>query len=571
MRTIKVIIILLLLSYANVFGVIRYVSKTGSSTPPYISWETASDSIQKCLNISSFGDTIYVANGIYKEQIIMQSGISLIGGGLDSCVIDLSILWGEFGDIITMKDSCLLSGFKIISNFKGDGVDCFRKNTIENIDMRNARWGISSWGIVLKNSFIIGSKSISFSGIAYDTIKIFNNYMNSHEYLIGIKPFGSKPLSISNNILIHSGRSTFLRCDVLNGQIENNLFIKIGNDEFYFIPPSSINKYIKNNLFYGKAITWGGNGSLVRWNYDALINNLVVNGNNGIGTDDPSDTAICRYNNSWNNDVNYTFTPDSTNLSVDPMIVSDDPNNFDGHLQKYSPLIDAGDPTILDVDGSRSDIGMYGGPYGDKYSYIDYAPHVPHNLTSTIVKKNITIDWNMNTEIDFSHYEVYLDTVENFTADSTRLIATVDTNNYWGVRSFEKSTYYRILAVDNQGNKSVLSEPVSVIVTGVEEPMVKEMDYMLYNAYPNPFNPSTTIAYRLKEDGYVKLSVYDIKGELVEILVNEVLPKGYYQASFSPKNTGRDLASGIYIYRIDIRNSNNIPVFSDMKKMILMK
>ena len=43
----------------------RFVSKTGSSTPPYTSWETAADSIQKCINISQFGDTIYVANGIY--------------------------------------------------------------------------------------------------------------------------------------------------------------------------------------------------------------------------------------------------------------------------------------------------------------------------------------------------------------------------------------------------------------------------------------------------------------------------------------------------------------------------
>ena len=38
--------------------------------------------------------------------------------------------------------------------------------------------------------------------------------------------------------------------------------------------------------------------------------------------------------------------------------------NYDFHLQKYSPAIDKGDPTILDVDGSRSDIGMFGGPLG---------------------------------------------------------------------------------------------------------------------------------------------------------------------------------------------------------------
>ncbi len=65
---------------------IRFVSKTGSSIPPYITWETAADSIQKCINICVFGDTIYVANGVYEEQVVMIPGLSLIGAGTDSCI-----------------------------------------------------------------------------------------------------------------------------------------------------------------------------------------------------------------------------------------------------------------------------------------------------------------------------------------------------------------------------------------------------------------------------------------------------------------------------------------------------
>ena len=63
---------------------IRYVSKTGNNTPPYLTWETAADSIQKCINISVFGDTIYVANGVYEEQVVMIPGLSLIGAGTDN-------------------------------------------------------------------------------------------------------------------------------------------------------------------------------------------------------------------------------------------------------------------------------------------------------------------------------------------------------------------------------------------------------------------------------------------------------------------------------------------------------
>ncbi len=71
---------------------VRFVSKTGSSTPPYLTWETRADSIQKCINICVFGDTIYVANGVYQEQVVMIPGLSLIGAGMDSCVIDIYLL-----------------------------------------------------------------------------------------------------------------------------------------------------------------------------------------------------------------------------------------------------------------------------------------------------------------------------------------------------------------------------------------------------------------------------------------------------------------------------------------------
>ena len=53
---------------------VRYVSKTGNSTSPYLTWDTAADSIQKCIDICVFGDTIYVANGVYEERVVMISG-----------------------------------------------------------------------------------------------------------------------------------------------------------------------------------------------------------------------------------------------------------------------------------------------------------------------------------------------------------------------------------------------------------------------------------------------------------------------------------------------------------------
>ena len=94
------------------FAEIRYVSHSGSSTPPYLTWETAADSIMSAINVSSFGDTIYVANGVYEEQVVMIPGLSLIGAGMDSCIIDMTNRT-SYVTAVEMKDSCLLEGFNI--------------------------------------------------------------------------------------------------------------------------------------------------------------------------------------------------------------------------------------------------------------------------------------------------------------------------------------------------------------------------------------------------------------------------------------------------------------------------
>mgnify|MGYP005838280831 CR=1 FL=1 len=58
--------------YIEAQATVRYVSKTGTSTPPYTSWETAADSIQKSINICVDGDTIVVVNGTYKESLVIN-------------------------------------------------------------------------------------------------------------------------------------------------------------------------------------------------------------------------------------------------------------------------------------------------------------------------------------------------------------------------------------------------------------------------------------------------------------------------------------------------------------------
>jgi len=136
--------------------------------------------------------------------------------------------------------------------------------------------------------------------------------------------------------------------------------------------------------------------------------------------------------------------------------------------------------------------------------------------------------------------------------------------------------YYKISCVDRQGNQSNPSEEIAIVFSSINNYPITINDYCLYQNYPNPFNPTTKIGYRLKEDGYVKLYVYNIKGEVVDILVNEHQEGGYYEVEFNVGNSLQSvpqtlIASGIYIYQIMVRGKGEIPVFTDSKKMLFIK
>jgi len=109
-------------------------------------------------------------------------------------------------------------------------------------------------------------------------------------------------------------------------------------------------------------------------------------------------------------------------------------------------------------------------------------------------------------------------------------------------------------------------ESVTDHVAEVPEQMRLEQNY------PNPFNPSTTIGYRIAGTGHqalgtsrVKLSVYDMLGREVAVLVNEERAPGTYSAEFD----ARGLASGVYLYRLTVSGTGKQVV--DSKKMIMLR
>ena len=86
-------------------------------------------------------------------------------------------------------------------------------------------------------------------------------------------------------------------------------------------------------------------------------------------------------------------------------------------------------------------------------------------------------------------------------------------------------------------------------------------DYVLYNNYPNPFNPSTTITFSIPSEEFVTLKVFNSLGEEIAELVNETKPAGSYSILFDASK----LSSGIYFYELQTGS------FVETKKMILIR
>ena len=91
-------------------------------------------------------------------------------------------------------------------------------------------------------------------------------------------------------------------------------------------------------------------------------------------------------------------------------------------------------------------------------------------------------------------------------------------------------------------------------------------DFRLFPAYPNPFNPITTLRYDLPEDADVTITIFDLMGRQVRTLVNRKVGAGYHSTLWNAtNNAGQPVSAGIYLYTIDAGQ------FRQTKKMVLLK
>lgn len=133
----------------------------------------------------------------------------------------------------------------------------------------------------------------------------------------------------------------------------------------------------------------------------------------------------------------------------------------------------------------------------------------------------------------------------------------------------------RDVEMANDGSVEVHQATLSLVLKLAITSIIPK-EFALDQNYPNPFNPATTISYQLPFDSRVKLRIYNVLGQEVQLLVDQVQEAGYksveWNARQSDDGQGTASASGIYFYRLDATNlAGHDKSFTHVRKMVLLK
>jgi len=284
----------------------------------------------------------------------------------------------------------------------------------------------------------------------------------------------------------------------------------------------------------------------------------------------------------------------------DAMVTQDfylDPITFDGALEGYAYVEGTTDP-IEGVDVWVQSNTYSTGTYTDEFGYYhvdlpngDYTLDAWHanyygvHIEDIFINNNVVQqDFDMEPVIfngSLSGY-IYEDGTTNPIINAN---IWVGTQGYWSMTYSDGTGYYYfdlpngmysldcwkdgylgfhedeiVINYDN-----IIFDIYLVPDVDADEELILPANSLAQNV-PNPFNPTTTIKYSLKENSKVSLNIYNIKGQKVKTLVDEQLQQGEQSAIWKGRNSNnKRVGSGIYFYKLKIDNHE------ETKKMILIK
>jgi len=246
---------------------------------------------------------------------------------------------------------------------------------------------------------------------------------------------------------------------------------------------------------------------------------------------------------------------------------------MEGYAKTEATLFDStayyGEPQYFQVVAHTSDPRVYWKSAAVGGCSIDnLPPGAPVGLEGErrVSPFGLALTWDPNTESDFSFYALYRGLSADFVPGAGNLVGQLDETEYFdGEWNWGAGYYYKLSAFDINGNESPFALFSTDNITGDETPTAPVASFLAQN-FPNPFNPTTRIAFGLAAPADVSLRIYDAAGRLVRVLAEGARPAGNYSELWDGRDArGAAVASGIYFYRL------NAGAFESARKLILLR
>ncbi len=180
---------------------------------------------------------------------------------------------------------------------------------------------------------------------------------------------------------------------------------------------------------------------------------------------------------------------------------------------------------------------------------------------SSVEAKNVSVTFNhLPTWLSFKSTTALLKDVSANSSGDAEFTFSVDKKAPVGIDTILRAT---ISTADGQ----TWTKDITVEVAAPK-------DYKLYDNFPNPFNPSTKIAFELPKASHVKLMVHDIVGREVAQVADTDYPAGYSELIWNGQNkNGKLVSCGVYFYRLVVSGVEPVSTdrWSNVKKMLMIK